>query len=207
MTAPVRAESAAVIASKNSWTTARTAARSASTPLSCARAEGGATASAQTSSEAARAADGIHGFILPSLLLRPHGLVDGDHLLGGSAGDDLADRVEREVVGGSEVETRLSHVHLLAALLERVLQTLALLRIAVGARQVKRVGVFLRSEARVGQRLLVVRVGIALERDLVGDHSPIHRLSIALRETLPDYAPHLRDLLPPIGGKAVQILL
>src|SRR5688572_27920018 len=159
MTAPVRAESAAVIASKNSWTTARTAARSASTPLSCARAEGCATASAQTSSEAAGAADGIHGFILPSLLLRPYGLVDGDHLLGGSAGDDLAECVEIEFVGRSEVETPHSHLQLLAALLECVLQTLARLPIAIAARQVKRHRVLQRSFSRVGQSLIVLRVG------------------------------------------------
>src|SRR3954449_796428 len=97
-------------------------------------------------------------------LPRTRRFVDRDELLGRGGGDDLADRVQRQVVGRAEADAGLAHVELLPRRLERLLEAARLLALAVHAHQVDGAVVLLRAERGVHQRLLVVRLRVALQR-------------------------------------------
>ncbi len=67
--------------------------------------------------------------------------------------------------------------------------------------------VLLCSEGGERERLAVVGVGVALQRDLVGDHAPPHHLVVAFGKVGQDDLPHRCDVGAPIIGQLGQILL
>src|SRR5687768_4688377 len=88
-----------------------------------------------------------------SSLLRAIPLVDLDELLRRGARDHVAESVQRQVVERLEAQTRLSHVHLLAGVGERVFECLPLQRIRVCAHEVQREVVLLRRERNIAEWL------------------------------------------------------
>jgi hypothetical protein len=135
----------------------------------------------------------------------PAGLVAGDEHLGREGGDGLADGIEREVVERAEAEARLAQVELLARRGEGGAQARLAVLVAVDAREVEGVVVLLRGEGDVGERLFVVGVRVARERDLIADHPPVHRLLVPLGQVLPHDGPHHRDHVTPVRREFIKV--
>ena len=71
----------------------------------------------------------------------------------------------------------------------------------------ERVVARLGGEGECLERTAVVRVGVALEGDLVADHPPVHRLDEASREVLDDHIAHGPHDLGTRGGQLGEVLV
>src|SRR5262245_5019079 len=134
-------------------------------------------------------------------------LVDRDELVDGRGADHVGDEVEGEVVDGTEAYARLAHVEPLPGLAVAVLERRPMIGVGVHGGEVQRAVALLRRERGVHERLAVVRVRVAAERDVVGDHAPGHLLDVAVREVGDDDLAYRARDRPPIGLELGQVLL
>src|SRR6516162_9080796 len=129
-----------------------------------------------------------------------------DPLLARNRRDQLANRLERQIVRRLEMNATLPHVELLPRRLERGLQLLELTRTPKRAHQVERAVVLLRRERDVADRLLVVSVWISRQGDRPADRAPDEALIVAARNVLVHERTHRRDRLRSIGGERGDVL-
>src|SRR5258708_34318788 len=109
---------------------------------------------------------------LPRLGFQARLFVHLDPLLARNRRDQLANRLERQIVRQLEMNATLPHVGRLPGRLERRLQLLELTRTPKRAHQVERAVVLLRRERDVADRLLGVSVSIARQGDRPADRAP-----------------------------------
>src|SRR5882672_6026573 len=138
---------------------------------------------------------------LPRLGHQARLFVHLDPLLARNRGDQLANRLERQIVRRLEMNATLPHVELLPRRLERRLQLLELTRTPKRAHQVERAEVLLRRDRDVADRLLVVSVWISRQGDRPADRAPDEALIVAARNVLVHECAHRRDRLRATGGE------
>src|SRR6267142_1727244 len=138
---------------------------------------------------------------LPRLGHQARLFVHLDPLLARNRRDQLANRLERQIVRRLEMNATLPHVELLPRRLERRLQLLELTRTPKLAHQVERAVVLLRRERDVADRLLVVSVWISRQGDRPAYRAPDEALIVAARNVLVHECAHRRDRFRTTGGE------